>query len=418
MKELNYPISCMELINWRQSDDQCSTPSIRLFLNESIQEDALRKALDQTLKRYQILHLTTKEQDGKLIYVEALHIHPLIQATYETPVALGLHEGYSPWCIRYYDNYISFHFHHGLMDGRGAFEVLKTLLYYYALALGKDVESTGIRTLEDPASLIEEESRDPVEVCYQDGLVPLKEKETLQASRFKEDLLSPSHYCRFFVDKNAFMKKVKELETSPFALTAVLIARSLKQYYEEENPVINVGIVADYRMIFGIESMHNFISMGKISYESEKMDDKSLALACTMFRSVLDVMLQKENANKHLADSRKLDMILRPAPLSEQAKQVLQYILSVQSSTSFIISYIGRFLLPDGLKEMVQDMAVNVPSKSANLIEMIDINDHFILNIHHSFNNIDFITSLQKQLDELNISSRLENNSVQPVVHP
>lgn len=415
MSEANYPISSLELINWRLEEPHCSKPVLKLVLNETIQPSALQIALDQTIQRYQILQLTTSE-NTEIVYTKAKMIHPIEDILYESPVSLQAEEGYAPWRICYHDNYITFYFHHGLMDGRAAFEVLKTLLYYYALELGKDVSLEGIRTLDDPQEFIEEESKDPVKKCYKEGLTPLKEKTPLQASPFKEGVTASPQYCRLFVDKNAFMKKVKELETSPFALTAVLLARSFEGYYESK-PTINVGIVADYRTIFGIDSMHNFISMSTISYESENMDDKSLALACTMFRSVLDVMLQKENVNKHFEDSLKLSMALRPSPLSDQAKQILQYIRSIQSSTSLIISYIGRFLLPEGLKDMVKDLYVYVPSGSANLIEMIDLNDQFILNIHHSFNNVDFIHSLQKELESLGITSHFENDIKTPVVH-
>lgn len=410
----NYPLSSMELINWRNKEPHCSKPVIRLLLHENINAEALQKALDQTVQRYPVLHLTTASINGEIRYTKTEKIHPVQEGIDE--ISLCFNDGYAPWCVRYENKCIAFCFHHGLMDGRAAFEVMKTLLYYYALHLGKDVSADGIRTLNDPDVLIEEESLDPVARCYKKGLIPLKEKTALAASRYKESVVSGQHYCRLLVDKQAFMKAVKDLDTSPFALTSVLLARSLKEYYDEK-PVINIGIVADYRTIFQIESMHNFISMGVISYECAAMDDKSLQLACTMFRSVLDVMLQKENANRHLEDSIKLSMLLRPDPFSEQAEQILQYIRSIQASASFIISYIGRFLLPSGLKEMVNDIYLHVPSGSANLMEMVDLNDRFVLNIHHVFNNIDFIKSLQTQLDAMHIPSQYEGDLETPKVH-
>lgn len=401
----DYPISCMDLINWQMDGENASMPLVRLTVQEPLCLPDLNAALAQTRRRYAALNLVRGVRDGQFVYVQTDAANPVCEAEPQWPVALDTADGGFPWRLYCRQNQLWFCLHHGLFDGHAVFDVLKTLFYYYAQEQGRTVSAEGVCTLADSPARLAAEAEDPVPKCRTEA-PPLPQKAPLPAGKLRADALLPAgqgRFCRVFVDKATFMHCVKQLETSPFALMSVLLARSLREQFDTAEPVVNIGVIADLRAVYGQPSMHNFTAMNVISYDCAAMDCRPLELCCQAFRSILDVMLQPENAGRSLLDAAQLEPLLRPMPLSEQARQILHAAAGRADEVSFVLSYIGRLECPGVL---VTDLECHAVKGASRLIEMADVNGNFILNINHGFADDAFVQRLCAQLSALGVGWR------------
>ena len=132
------------------------TIRFHLRLDQRIDGQRLRIALDRTAKRYPYFCVSLKRNEREYGYevnnrpVALLHTHQAI--TLGAPETNG-----HIWAVCYDQDDLYIDFFHGRSDGTGAYALIATLLYYYL----DEQDIPGIRTLDTPVS--DQENHDPVE---------------------------------------------------------------------------------------------------------------------------------------------------------------------------------------------------------------------------------------------------------------
>ncbi len=128
---------------------------IRMRMADRVDAAVLRDAVDTTMKRYPYFCVRLREESGEFVFED--NLSPVVLFDSVHGVALNAkNSNYHMISFSYVDDWIVMDVFHGLTDGTGAYEVIRTLLYYYcSRRYNVTLSGQGIRTLEDEISLEE-----------------------------------------------------------------------------------------------------------------------------------------------------------------------------------------------------------------------------------------------------------------------
>ena len=123
---------------------------VRVALTDEIDTAHMQTALEKAARRYPNFQSVLASTGKGLVY-ELSEEKPILQ-TGNQKKKLGSSELHGfPYCVSCEGNMLKLSVHHGITDGYGTTEFVKTLLYYYLKECGKPVTDDGeIRLLEVP----------------------------------------------------------------------------------------------------------------------------------------------------------------------------------------------------------------------------------------------------------------------------
>jgi len=207
---------------------------IRIRMRDLIAPEVLRHAVDTTMSRYPYFCVELQKKDGQYIFAE--NHRPVVITNSLHGVDLNSEESnYHMVAFCWKDNWIILDIFHGMTDGTGAYEVVRTLLYYYCseryhVRLNDD----GIRLAGEEISL--EEWIDPVEGRTDlptPSRIEMPEAVNLitSAGLEKDDrytvysiAISESEFMRFNLDNDG----------SPGTMVSLLLSRAIAKLYPAE----------------------------------------------------------------------------------------------------------------------------------------------------------------------------------------
>ena len=127
------------------------------------------------------------------------------------------------------DNYIIINLAHCLTDGKGAYELIKTLLYYYITNAYKvELSKENIRLIDD--EIKEEEINDPL-LNIKNIIKPERIETPVCLNVIKENLLENQNKVLYHlsIDEKELMDYVKTIKATPNTLMALLLAKAIKK---------------------------------------------------------------------------------------------------------------------------------------------------------------------------------------------
>lgn len=241
-----------------------------------------------------------------------------------------------PWRITYYQNKIYFEWCHIITDGHGALDFLTTLInIYYDDFNDRIPDSFPL----NPG----------LESCYDKSTKGLKQKH--QEKGFKKSslpLIKNGFKCNshlFSIETKDLLKVSKKYDTTPVAILAPLYSRAIRKAIPKtiKNRNVNCVILIDIRKIMDIKSMHNAILTKGITYY-DRFDELSLETLGTIYRSILDLYIDKDNIKKEctkLIDSTNSLYNLRPLFLNKLLMKVAAKYIK-DNMNNIYITYLGR----------------------------------------------------------------------------
>ena len=133
---------------------------IRVRMCDLVDPDVLRRAVDTTMRRYPYFCVELQKIDGQYVFVD--NPRPVVITHSLHGVELNSEESnfhMVEFCWQ--DNWIILDVFHAMTDGTGAYEIVKTLLYYYCSERYQvELSTEGIRLVGDVID--DEEWADPV----------------------------------------------------------------------------------------------------------------------------------------------------------------------------------------------------------------------------------------------------------------
>ena len=318
-------------------------------LDEDVDIDILQAALEKTAKRYPTMN-TVLRNGVFWAFLEHTDNVPKIEVENCRPGRYIIHNGESTPCYRVnvYKNRISTDFFHGVTDGSGSFDFLRTLVTTYFELKGTKIESYGsVRNAADEPTL--GEIRDSY-FDYADKTAnvnkPAPEELFIGENEQIDNFMKLIH-GRFPVADVRTAAKKYSLTITEY-LAAVMILMYIKCPPEPIDKPIIISIPVDLRRRFESESVRDFVFMTGVKFNPEGRTDVEFTEIADAIRGMAAKKTTKEallNAvNTNVASERRLITSVVPYPIKsvvmKKSYEQMQY------SYTTILSNIGSLEFP------------------------------------------------------------------------
>lgn len=271
--------------------------------------------------------------------------------------------------VSYYENRINWDFFHGLTDGTGALEFIKTHLYAYYLLLGK--EGLDEEYIKFPGEeVFREEIEDGTQKYFKD--FPLNDKAIgsmtgSNTAYIKDKFLKKAGFGIIQGSMNALTIRdlSKKYGCSITELLAAIALLSIKNTYvsPKERKNLAIMIPVNLRSIFPSKTMHNFTTLVRC-----ELDHNTVEPTIEAYIAVI-----KEELRKGLADTNQLNKKLSIAALMAK-KWYLRIMPSfikmifikvpktriVRPRQTLILSNLGIVKTPCDISDEIGRLSINV----------------------------------------------------------
>lgn len=349
-------------------------------LYEPVDKDNLQKSVDLVRSRYPILFVRMRrgvfwnylDSNDESFVVEEEKSYPCSRIN---PV---INNGYF-LKVLFYGNRISVEIFHSLTDGIGAFEFLKSLLYYYFLFSGFELDSEGKILLSDgyvPLDNLE----DSFSVYYDKMKLNLKKSPNAyrisgtpfsnRGNRVTTGVLSASELNR--------VAKTKNVSITVY-LTAVLIYSIFmtRHVHRKMKPIV-IGIPVNLRNEFPSTTLRNFFILVNVGMKVTKE---------TKFEEIIEIV-SKELKEKTTKEALKYDIFKfvwieksiagKFIPLRiKKAIVNASYRLRSENKKTITFSNLGKVSLPQSMNSLISHMeaVIYLTKKSPINVSICSVND-------------------------------------------
>ena len=388
---------------------------LNVTLKDKIKSDVLQKALEKTLICYPNLcrKIVVK---GENIFYEKNEESPIVYHTSDKMYQLGTAETkYYLFRVMYEENKIILAFHHGLTDGKGMFEVSKTLLYYYYCLQGMQLDTQfKIRTehtLSDETELEESFTKygnldeKPLYIYKNKGAFVIPEP-------YYEDENPTSRRFRLTCSMSLLLKLAKRNQTTPVPVLAMIISQSLHSLYNVGQQNITGYIPVNLRPFFHSKALNNFSLAISLPYDY-RLKEKDTDIQCTVLRGIMDAQIQPENfvyrMGKRLESNEQRENMKVPAQMKQKAL-VEKLPQAARMQYTYLLSYIGNVETLTPLDEKIEKVEYVLPAYLAPLsILACAKGENMILNFTQNFKTDKIIKKVVQILEENGVTAIYED---------
>ena len=383
---------------------------IRIRMRDLIDPAILRRAVDMTMRRYPYFCVALQKKEGRYVYAE--NHRPVVITDSLHGVDLNSEESnyhMIAFCLQ--DNWIILDVFHGLTDGAGAYEVVRTLLYYYCSErYNVMLKEDGIRLVGDEIS--EEEWIDPV-VNRTD--LPTPERNEMAnalnlrtSAGLEEDhrhtvysiAISEAEFMRFNLDNNG----------SPGTMVSLLLSRAVAKLYPDSDEMIRIALCVNQRKALNAPLAHHSL-VGAVMLEyKDKMRDWSLDMQSTAYRGMVFAQTQEEKVLMGVASFKGINHMLLAKESDQERIGIASYINSLAAKlTTATVSYVGKADYKEA-EQYVRDFRLwTSPLGNNLLVEISAVNGRFTLDFLQSFSSPVIVNAFLKELDENGIIYDLQD---------
>ena len=374
---------------------------LRIRMRDLIEPDVLRRAVDLTMQRYPYFLVQLQKKDGEYIFTEN-HRPVVISDSLHGMELNTAQSNYHMIAFCRQDNWIVLDIFHGLTDGTGAYELVRTLLYYYCseryhVTLKRD----GIRLLGDEIS--PEEWNDPVANRTDLPMPPRTEMSDalnlITAAGIEADLKKTVYSIK--IDESEFMRFNLDNDGSPGTMVALLFSRAVAALYPEAKEPIRIALCVNQRRALHAPLAHQSLVGGAMLEYKEEMRDWPLEKQGTAYRGMVFAQTEEEKVLSGVASGAAISRMILSKESDEERRAVAGYIGSLASKIlTATVSYVGKANYKEA-EQYIRDFRTwTSPAASGILIEISAVNGHFTLDFLQTFSNPLFVNAFLKELDD------------------
>ena len=402
-------ISERMFLYWTDSEHP-NTCRLTIRMQDAIEMTMMQEALRQTQARYPYYSVrlgVTTDEHGHEHYEYEDNPAPWVLNTCQEPVELfGEASNYHELAFACWDDCVAIDFFHGLTDGTGAYNVMRTLMYEYCCRrYDARLSSEGIRKAEevvdesewtDPASLPKPELHalpvPPLPKAINliaDAACPMREKYEVINIRVAEQQM---------------MDYVRRNDTSPATLMSLLMARAINQVHPESGeavPVVTMG--ANQRPAIHAPQACQSITSAVFLPLTEDIRHSDLETQETAFRGITllqndaDTMAARFWQSKEGTD--RVDQMPTVAARHEAMKGLTQH---TQTMTSCFISYVGKANF-GAAERYIREMHTEVYSTHALGAEISAIGGTFCISFMQLFTTDVYLNAFLSELKQIGL---------------
>ena len=394
---------------------------LEAILDQDVDDDALGEAVLQAEQRY------TSFASGLATTGHGFRYIPLASspcAYEEVPGKrwrLGTEETNGRlYRVTYAGPWITVSLHHGLADGRGVFEYLKTLLYYYLVALGESVDPEGKVLLvgDMPASEDEYPSKkyaEPVKGAQNSG------SGSAQLFGIKEDYLDergeyPCRHVEVTAPVASVLSVAHDAHATVTPLLAVAVDRAIGQTYHPEDELLISCVTTDLRPLFGSTTVQNFSGWVMLA-EVPAMRAMTIEAEAQAFGQQIAAAHNKETALVRMGERVANIERFEKTPVdelfgTEESRMVEK--CGIRSRLGSLVTNVGVVDLPKDVQRHVCRASFRIPSFNATMsIAISSCGDTFTMNVTQPFASEGFSRALAETLEQMGIPASLDDRGLE-----
>ena len=282
---------------------------IRIRMRDLIDPAALRNAVDATMKRYPYFCVELQKENGQLVFVE--NHRPVVISHSMRGVELNSEDSnFHMIAFCWQDNWITLDVFHGMTDGTGAYEVIRTLLYYYCSERYQVVlKDEGIRLAGD--AICEEEWADPV--C--DAELPVPERSQLpkalnplESAGIENDHVNTVY--SIVISESEFMRFNINNDGSPATMVSLLLSRAIARVNPEATDPIRIILCVNQRKALQAPLAHQSLVGGAFLEYKDGMRSWPISKQATIYRGMVLAQTREETLRAGVSSQRGLAQLL------------------------------------------------------------------------------------------------------------
>lgn len=384
---------------------------IRIRMRDLIDPDDLRYAVDMTMKRYPYFCVELQKKEGQ--YVFAGNHRPVVITNSLHGVELNAEaSNYHMLSFSWQENWIVFDVFHALTDGTGAYEVVRTLLYYYCSErYNVTLKEEGIRLVGDEISA--EEWIDPA-AGRTDLPLPTQHMQMSDALNLIASAgLEKDHRRTVYsiaVSESEFMRFNLDNDGSPGTMVCLLLSRAIAKLFPEAENTIRLALCVNQRKALRAPLAHQSLVGGVMLEYKDQMRDWSLEQQGTAYRGMVFAQTQEENVLKGVASMKGINSMILSKESDAERKQAASAIRGMSGRLiTATVSYVGKANYREA-EQYIRDFRLWTSSAGDGLlIEMSAVNGRFTLEFLQTFSSPIFVNAFLKELEENGIVYDLQD---------
>ena len=382
----------------------------RVRMRDLIDPEAFRHAVDTTMQRYPYFCVELQRRDGDFYFVE--NHRPVVITNSLHGVELNSEDSnFHMIAFCWQDNWMILDVFHGMTDGTGAYEILRTLLYYYCSErYHVQLNDEGIRLVGDDIS--EEEWVDPV-VNRSDLPVPSRGEtppalNVIDSAGLQDDQRNTVYSIA--VSESEFMRFTLDNDGSPGTMISLLLSRALAKLFPDAEDAIRIALCVNQRKALCTPLAHQSLVGGVMLEYKDKMRDWPLERQGTIYRGMVFAQTVEENVLAGVASNAGMNRMI----LSKESDQErLEVMSSINALTRRLItatvSYVGKANYKEA-EQYIRDFRAWTSSASNGLlVEVSAVNGRFMLDFIQHFSSPIIVNAFLKELEDNGIVYDLQD---------
>jgi len=376
----------------------------RIRLSSPVDADVLRNAVDSTMKRYPYFCVRLLKKGDEFVFAD--NQNPVVIADVPNGTELNAAESnYHMISFSGYDNWIVMDVFHGLTDGAGAYEVIRTLLFYYcSRRYNKTLSEEGIRTAKDDIPL--EEWECPVMKAVN---LPTPRRYEMTpslnpviAANLQTEKIATVY--SILIAESDFMKFSRDNGGSPGTMVSLLLSRSIAKLFPDARDVIRIVLSVNQRKALRAPLAHQSLVGGALLEYGEDLCHLPLREQVKAYRGMVSDQIQEDKVLAGVSSSYGLTKMLLARNTSEERIKLASSADEMASRIgTACVSYVGKANFKEAEK-YVQEFHAWSYSSIPITIQISAVNGKFTFDFIQKFNSPVYINAFLKELDEHGIS--------------
>ena len=386
---------------------------MRVRMRDLIDPDILRRAVDTTMKRYPYFCVELQRRDGQFYFEE--NYRPVVIVNSLHGVELNSADSnFHMIAFCWQDNWIILDIFHGMTDGTGAYELLRTFLYYYCSERYHiKLDDKGIRLVGD--EIPEEEWADPV-ANRTDLPAPSRTEmpnalNLVDAAGLEEDRQQTVY--NIAISESEFMRFTLDNDGSPGTMVSLLLSRAIAKLYPDAEDVIRIALCVNQRTALGTPLAHQSLVGGAMLEYKDKMRDWPLERQGTIYRGMVFAQTVEENVLRGVASNAgMIHMILSKESDQERLGVISAINELARSLITATVSYVGKANYKEAERYIRDFRSWTSSASNGLLVEIAAVNGRFTLDFIQKFSSPIIVNAFLKELEDNGIEYDLQDVQV------
>lgn len=384
---------------------------IRIRMRDLIDPDCMRYAVDTTMKRYPYfcVELNTRE-DNRWEYLD--NSRPVVITNSLCGVELNSEaSNYHLIAFSWQDNWIVMDVSHAMTDGTGAYEIVRTFLYYYcSQRYHVEISEQGVRLAGDEIAV--EEWEDPVMKATDLPTPPRAEMPpafNLVTAAHLEDDKEPTVYS-IAVDEKEFMRFNIENDGSPATMISLMLSRAVAKLFPDREDIIRITMTVNQRKALGAPLAHQSLVGGAFLEYKDELKDWPIERQATAYRGMVFAQTREEVALAGVASMKGINQMLMSKPTDQERLAVSNAIGGMtERLVTATVSYVGKAGFKDS-EDYIRDFRLWTSGSGAVLLlEISAVGGRFTIDFLQPYSTSIYVNAFLRELEDNGIKYDLQD---------